>query len=108
MPYTWVESPVFTRRWRGTWTIYHAYRDNNADDSLMQYWYGVDPDLGEILYFDVRDLPPCKHGIFSAVDVAGVVPERRPHALRIFSAMLDPTFDFQAWLKEHGTPEGEL
>lgn len=109
MPYAWVEPPVFTKGIPGTYTIYHAYDDNDADGHLMQYWYGVDPGLGEILYFDVRDLPRTKVRLVSVGDVIYINPEeRQPHARRIFSAMRDSEFSFRDWLEEHGTPEGEL
>ena len=109
MPYAWVDPPVFAKGIPGCYTIYHAYRGNNADDSLLQYWYGAYPDLGEILYFDVRDLPQTKVRLVSVSDVIHISPEGRwSHARRIFSAMLDPEFNFMDWLEEHGTPEGEL
>ena len=109
MPYTWIGPPVFAEGIPGTQTVYHAFRDNNADDSILGYWYGARWMDGEVLYFDVRDLPQAKERLVSASDVLHISPsERRGHARRIFSAMRDSEFGFMDWLEEHGTPEGEL
>lgn len=109
MPYAWVKPPVFVEGITGCRTIYHAYRNNDAGDMLLRFWYGVDhPHLGT-LYFDARDLPKYKSPLVGATELPGAhVTERYRCAERIISAMRDPGFDFMEWLSVHGCEESEL
>jgi len=56
MPYRWVPASVFLEH-RGV-TVYHVYKDDDVEQGVRQYWFGVREDCSDSDdAFDVRLLP---------------------------------------------------